>query len=127
MTPPEQRQSVPPSALAAGLGCRCPACGGAPLFEGFLRVRSTCSACGADLAGQDSADGPVAFIVLIVGAIVVGLALWSEVTFAPPVWLHLLLWLPLTVILCLALMRPAKALLIAIQFKHRREDFDAAA
>ena len=116
-----------PSPVAAGLRCRCPACGEGPLFEGFLRVRSTCPSCGADFAGQDSGDGPVAFIVLIVGAIVVGLALWTEMTFAPPVWLHLLLWLPLTVVLCLGLMRPAKALLIALQFKHRRDDFDEAA
>jgi uncharacterized protein (DUF983 family) len=49
------------------------------LFAGFLHVRSTCTVCGADLSGQDSGDGAVAFIVLIVGAIVVGGALVIEV------------------------------------------------
>jgi uncharacterized protein (DUF983 family) len=116
-----------PSPLAAGLRSRCPACGQAPLFEGFLKVRARCPACGADLSGQDSGDGAVAFIVLIVGAVVVTLALLTEVRYQPPVWLHLLLWLPLTVILVLALMRPFKATLIALQYKHRRHDFGAGA
>ena len=58
-----------------------------------------------DLSAQDSGDGPVAFIILIVGAIVVSLALITEVRYGPPVWLHLLLWLPLTMVLVLALMR----------------------
>ena len=114
-------------AISRGLRCRCPACGEAPLFEGFLHVRSVCKRCGADLSGQDSGDGPVAFIVLIVGAVVVGLALVVEVRYGPPVWLHLLLWLPLTVILTLALMRPLKSLLIALQYKHRRDDFSERA
>ena len=74
------------SAIATGLRCRCPACGEGPLFDGFLQVRRVCPSCGADLSGQDSGDGPVAFIVLIVGAVVVGLAPSGdhlEVTRAP--------------------------------------------
>jgi uncharacterized protein (DUF983 family) len=97
------------------------------LFQGFVTVRARCEACGADLSVQDSGDGPVAFIVLIVGAVVVTLALLTEVAWQPPVWLHLVLWLPLTVILVLALMRPFKATLIALQYKHRRHDFSESA
>ena len=111
------------SPVSAGLRCRCPACGEGPLFQGFLAVRPRCSVCGVDLSAQDSGDGAVAFIVLIVGAIVVSLALITEVRYGPPVWLHLLLWLPLTMVLVLALMRPFKASLIALQYKHRRHDF----
>ncbi len=73
--------------------------------------------CGTDLRAQDSGDGPAAFIVLIVGALVVVGALITEVRYEPPVWL------PLTLILVLALMRPFKAILIALQYKHRRDDF----
>jgi uncharacterized protein (DUF983 family) len=110
--------------LRAGLLARCPACGEAPLFDGFLHVRERCPACGTDLAAQDSGDGPAAFIILIVGFIVVAAALVTEVRWQPPVWLHLVLWLPLTAILTLALMRPFKATLIALQYRHRRHDFD---
>jgi uncharacterized protein (DUF983 family) len=111
------------SALSAGLRCRCPACGEGALFAGFLAVRPRCPVCGLDLSAQDSGDGPVAFIVLIVGGIVVALALLVEVRYAPPVWLHLTLWLPLIVALVLGLMRPFKAILIVLQYKHRRHDF----
>ena len=69
----------------------------------------------------------MAFIILIVGAIVVTLALLVEVSYSPPVWLHLLLWLPLTLVLVLALMRPFKAVLVALQYKHRRHDFSERA
>ena len=79
--------------------------------------------CGVDLSAQDSGDGPVAFIILIAGGIVVGLALITEVKYQPPIWLHLVLWLPLAVVLVLGLMRPFKATLIALQYKHRRQDF----
>jgi uncharacterized protein (DUF983 family) len=112
-----------PSVLSLGLRCRCPACGEGALFQGFLAVRSRCPACGLDLSAQDSGDGPVAFIILIVGGFVVALALLTEVRYSPPVWVHLLLWLPLTLALVLGLMRPFKATLVALQYKHRRHDF----
>ena len=68
-----------------------------------------------------------AFAFLIVGGIVVALALLTEVRYQPPIWLHLVLWLPLTVVLVLGLMRPFKATLIALQYKHRRHDFTEGA
>lgn len=114
-----------PSWLKTGLASRCPACGQGPLFRGFLTVRERCEVCGADLSGQDSGDGPAAFIVLIVGFIVVFAALFVEVAYQWPIWLHMVVWLPLTVVLILAIMRPAKALMIALQYHHRRGDFDA--
>src|SRR5258708_33511933 len=55
--------------LVAGLRCRCPNCGEAPLFIGYLKVCDRCEACGEDLSRADSGDGPVGFILLIVGAI----------------------------------------------------------
>jgi uncharacterized protein (DUF983 family) len=96
------------------------------LFEGFLRVRPVCPACVTDLQAQDSGDGPAAFIIFIVGAVVLAGMLITEVRYQPPVWVHLVVWLPLTIILALGLMRPFKATLIALQYKHRRDDFDAS-
>lgn len=113
-----------PGAFTAGLKGRCPNCGKGPLFRGFLAVRTRCEVCEADLSAQDSGDGPAAFIILIVGAVVVGAAGITEVMVQPPVWVHLLLWLPLTVIGVLALMRPFKGGMIGLQWKHRRADFD---
>jgi uncharacterized protein (DUF983 family) len=117
----------PPPLLKTALLCRCPACARGPLFQGFLDVRERCPRCGANFSGQDSGDGPVPFMIFLVGAIVVGLALYVEVRFSPPVWLHLAIWLPLAALLVLGLLRPAKAQMIAAQFKHRRQDFQDGA
>ena len=105
--------------VVAGLRCRCPNCGEGPLFSGYLKVHPACEACGLDLRKADSGDGPVVFIVLIVGALVCFGALLVEVAYRPPIWLHLLLWLPLSAILSLALLRPFKGVMIALQFHHR--------
>jgi uncharacterized protein (DUF983 family) len=119
--------ATPIDPITTGLLGRCPNCGRGSLFSGLLTVVPSCSVCGQDLSAQDSGDGPVAFIVLIVGFIVVGSALIVEVKYAWPVWLHMTVWLPLATVLSLALMRPLKGLLIALQFRHRRHEFDRVA
>lgn len=115
------------SPWAAGLAGRCPRCGRGSLFSGFLSVVPRCSVCGLDLSAQDSGDGPVAFIILLVGFAVVGAALVVEVAYAWPIWLHLVVWLPLGLLLSLALMRPLKATLIALQYRHRRDTLGGGA
>ena len=108
--------------VLAGLACRCPNCGEGPLFQGFITVADRCEACGFDLKKADSGDGPAVFIILIVGFLVCFGMLFTEIAFHPPIWVHLVLWLPLTVILCLLLLRPFKGVLIALQFHHRAEE-----
>lgn len=115
--------SYPPvSPFAAGLKGRCPRCGRGRLFAGFLRTAPRCDDCGLDFGFADSGDGPAVFIILVVGFIVVGAALAVEVLYQPPYWLHGLLWLPLTVLLSLGLLRPFKATLLALQFRHKAEE-----
>jgi uncharacterized protein (DUF983 family) len=118
VTPPRR----PVNPVAAGLACRCPACGEGALFDGFLKVSRRCEGCGLDLAAADSGDGPAVFIVLIVGVIVCFSALFTEIAFHPPVWLHLVIWLPLATILTLALIRPFKGVMLAMQFHHRASE-----
>lgn len=113
-----------PSPFVTGILGRCPACGRGRLFKGFLTIVPRCEVCGQDLAAEDSGDGPVAFIILIAGFIVVGAALVVEVKYQWPVWLHLLVWLPLALVLSVGLIRPLKGLLVALQFRHRRHEFD---
>ena len=108
--------------VLAGLACRCPKCGEGRLFSGFLKVAAKCEACGRDLAAADAGDGPAVFIILIVGVIVCVGALITEITLSPPVWVHLAVWLPLTAILVLALVRPFKGVMLAMQFHHRASE-----
>jgi len=117
------------SPLAAGLGCRCPRCGRGRLYQGYLTVRERCDACGLDLKKADTGDGPAVFLIFILGALVVPLALAVESTFEPPLWLHMVVWPVVILALALGMLRPAKAFVIALQFHHRasesgRVDFD---
>jgi len=98
---------------------RCPRCGQGKLFRGFLELQPRCSVCGLDFSFADSGDGPAVFIMLIVGMIVVGLALYVEFTFGPPWWMHVILWVPLVLGLSLGMLRPLKGWLIAQQYVHR--------
>ena len=107
------------SPWAAGLKARCPRCGAGPMFSGFLAVRDTCPACGLDYGFADTGDGPAVFIILIVGAIVVFLAVMTEIWAMPPYWVHAVLWPPLILGLSLGLLRPMKALMIALQFRNQ--------
>jgi uncharacterized protein (DUF983 family) len=110
------------SPYTAGLRCRCPRCGEGRLYHGLLAVAETCGVCGLDLGQADSGDGPAVFIILILGALVVPLALLLEVTALPPLWVHALIWPGVILGGSVALLRPAKALLIALQFKHKAAD-----
>jgi uncharacterized protein (DUF983 family) len=116
----EDRAHWPPAdPYRAGLGGNCPRCGQGRLFQGYIKLRPACSICGLDYSFADSGDGPVAFVILAVGFLVVGLALWMEVTINPPLWLHFLIWIPLALVLSLVTLRLFKGLLIALQYRNR--------
>jgi len=104
--------------VRAGLLGRCPRCGQGALFTGYLTVAPGCSACDLDYSFADSGDGPVAFVILLIGFVVVGLALWMEVTINPPLWVHFSLWVPLVIVLSLIALRLFKGLLIALQYRN---------
>ena len=108
----------PLSVLRAGLACKCPRCGEGRLFDGYLTVAERCRSCDLDFAGADAGDGPAVFVVLVLGFLVAGAALIVEVTFQPPYWLHMALWLPTILVGAIAMLRPFKATMIALQFKH---------
>jgi len=105
--------------VLAGIACRCPRCGKGKLFQGFLTLRPACDACGLDYAFIDAGDGPAVFVILLAGFIVVGSALVVEFKYAPPFWLHAVLWLPLILLTTLLPLRSMKGLLIALQYRHK--------
>jgi uncharacterized protein (DUF983 family) len=111
----------PQAAIATGLRGRCPRCGKGRLFSGFLTVKPGCELCGLDFAFADSADGPAVFVILLAGFLIAGAALLVEVAYTPPVWVHVILWGPLVLIVCLTLLRPLKGVLIAVQYVNRAE------
>lgn len=108
-----------PSPVAVALRSVCPRCGQGRLFGGLLTVVDRCAVCGLDLRGNDAGDGPAVIVILGLGAIVMMLVFWVEFRFAPPWWLHVLIWLPFTFGGAVWLLRLLKALLIAQQYAHR--------
>ena len=111
----------PESALVTGLQCRCPRCGQGKLFTGGLNLdlNDNCASCGLSYKFIDTGDGPAVFVIMALGLIMLGAALILEFTLHPPIWLHGLLWVPTTFALAFGMLRPLKALLIALQFRHK--------
>ena len=89
------------------------------MFKGFLTVADSCPKCGLGLAGHDSGDGPAFFIILPLCIIIAVLALLTDINLRPPLWVHIVVW-PLVILAVVALtLRPVKALMIALQYRHR--------
>ena len=103
--------------IGRGLAGKCPACGQAPLFAGYLRVVPACACCGAPLGELRSDDAPPYITILIVGHIVIGLLLIMETDFSPALWLEAAILLPLTLVLTLALLRPVKGATVGVMLR----------
>lgn len=97
---------------------RCPRCASGRLFEGYLAPARECEACGLDFRFIDSGDGPAVFVILLVGFLTVGLALWVEVAHGPALWVHFALWPALAIAVSLPLLRALKGAMIGQQFRE---------
>ncbi len=106
-----------PVALGRGLQCRCPACGQTRLFTGYLRVADHCQHCTAPLGRARADDAPPYFTIFLVGHIVLVGMLMLEQAYAPPLWVHFAIWVPLTAIMTLLLLRPIKGATVALALR----------
>ncbi len=96
-----------------------PRCGIGRIYAKFLKVNDKCRNCGLVLSEHDAGDGAVVPALLILGSVIVGLALWVEFTHEPAVWVHVVLWGPLSFGLTAWLLPKLKGIGIALQHKHR--------
>jgi uncharacterized protein (DUF983 family) len=114
--------------LADAWSCSCPRCHEGRLFPAnklSIDVLPSCDVCGLSLSGADSADGPAVFLIFILGFALVPLALLLEVWFAPPLWVHAVLWSIVTLALIFLSMRPTKAFVIGLQYQVRQKKDEA--
>ncbi len=111
------RPLAQPALQGAILGL-CPRCGAPGLFKGIASFAPACPKCGLDYAAFDVGDAAAPFLIFIVGAVVVVGAIWLELSRSPPWWVHVVIWVPLTVGLTLALLRVAKGILLALEYKN---------
>ena len=117
---PDQSSTLSP--MRTGLRGRCPRCGEGHLFDGFLKVRAKCEVCGLDYSFADPADGPAFFVIMFTCIPAVAFALWLEMAYQPPFWVHLLTTLPFVLIFCIPPLRPLKGWLIASQYFYKAEE-----
>ena len=112
--------------LKRGWGCKCPKCNKGDIYKSRfdLTLKPICDSCGLDLAKNDSADGPAVILIFILGALIVPLALLFDHLYTWPIWLHGLIWSTLTLLLIIGSLRPIKAYIIALQYKHRPNDWN---
>lgn len=115
---PAEHAPVKPRPHDAALKGLCPCCGTPGLFQSALRFSPQCRGCGLDFGTFNVGDGAAAFLILVIGAIISVLAIWLELRVAPPFWVHLLLWTPLTLALTVATLRYAKGLLLALEYRN---------
>lgn len=119
------KRFVFPSILRGFRG-RCPACGEGRLYARYLKVNDECPACGEALHHHRADDAPPYFTIFIAGHLIVPLLMAMELAMKPPIWLHLAIWLPLTVIVCLALLPPVKGAIVGLQWALYMHGFDPA-
>ena len=110
--------------LFRGALLKCPACGRGAMFRRYLKVADACPACGEELHHHRADDAPAYFTIVIVGHIVVSLVLAVEMAYRPALWVHMALWLPLTVILTLLVLPCVKGALVGLQWALRMHGFD---
>ena len=113
-----------PQALWRGFAMKCPHCGRGQLFRRFLKVADHCEVCGEDFTPQRADDFPAYLVIVVVGHIVVPALLSVEMTYAPPAWLQLMIWLPVTLFSSLALLQPTKGAIVGLQWQTGMHDFE---
>ncbi len=104
--------------LAAAVFGLCPECGAKTLFSGVSRFSEKCDSCGLDYSSYNVGDGPAAFVTMGVGALVIVLAILFDIAARPPFWVHVIIWIPVTVAVTIFSLRVAKGLLLIAE--HRR-------
>lgn len=114
-----------PGLAEAALSGLCPRCGARTMFGGMLAFAARCRACGLDYTRFNVGDGPAALVTLGVGTITVALAVWVALAFEPAWWVHVLLWVPLTLVLVIGGLRVTKAFLLASEYRNDAREADS--
>lgn len=112
------------SAMWRGWKHKCPRCGEGSMFAKYLKVHDNCQTCGLEMHHHRADDAPPYFTIFIVGHLIVIGMLWMETAFVPPIWLHMTVWIPVTIISSLALLSPIKGALVGLQWALRMHGFD---
>nr|GAJ33530.1 uncharacterized protein conserved in bacteria [Bradyrhizobium sp. DOA9] len=112
-------------AMWRGFSAKCPHCGEGHMFGRYLKVAQACDHCGEELFHQRADDFPAYLVMVVVGHLVVPAILAVETAYAPPEWLQLAVWLPVTLFASLALLQPTKGAIVGLQWQLGMHGFEA--
>ncbi|MCO5730617.1 DUF983 domain-containing protein [Rhizobium sp. SSA_523] len=115
-------RALGPSVLR-GLKCTCPHCGEGRLFRGFLKPVDHCAVCGEEFTHHRADDLPPYLVIFIIGHVTVGGFMMTEKVWSLSMWAHLAIWVPITILMSLALMQPIKGAVIGLQWAMRMHGF----
>ena len=104
------------NAIWNGFRGKCPRCGEGKLFNGFLKVVPACAHCGEEMHHHRADDLPAYLVVVIAGHVVVGAFMAVEATSTLSTWQHLAIWIPVTIAICLGMLRPLKGAVVGLQW-----------
>ena len=111
------------TAMWNGLRGKCPNCGEGRLFSSFVKVVERCEHCGEDMHHHRADDLPAYLVIAIVGHVVIGAFMGVEATITLSIWQHILIWVPLTILASLALLRPIKGAVVGLQWANYMHGF----
>jgi uncharacterized protein (DUF983 family) len=111
-----------PETATAALRGLCPKCGAPGLFRGAVSFSPACARCTLDFSQFNVGDGPAAFLIMIVGALVTIGAVTLQLKAEPPFWVHIVIWVPITAALVIGLLRIAKGALLVLEYKNRAKE-----
>jgi len=110
-------------AILKGLKGKCPRCGDGNLFAKWLKVTPQCTGCKQELHHERAQDFPPYIVITIVGHIVVTALMIVEANVDLLLSTHLFIWIPLTIVLSLALLQPVKGGVVGMQWALRMFGF----
>ena len=114
------------TAMARGFVGRCPCCGQTRLFSGWLRQSTTCAACHAPLGAVRADDAPPYFVIFFVAHLIIVILVLFDARMGLSVFAEAAIFLPITLLLSLALLRPVKGALIGLMLQLGMVDTDAS-
>jgi len=106
------------SPVSTGLRGRCVKCAEGSLFAGFLAFAKRCEACGENFEIEDAGDGPAVFVIFLAGIIICPLALIFHIKTDAHIIVTMLVWGPILIAFCLALLRPLRGLMLNLQIAN---------
>lgn len=120
---PDESERPLGRSIMRGMLCKCPACGIGGLFRGFLKPVDRCPACGAEMFHQRADDLPPYIVILVLGHVVVGGYMLTDMVYPLPLWASLAIWAPVTVLTALLSIQPIKGGVIGLQWALKMHGF----